>query len=45
MNTALPAAASGLVGEMYVPMDMRPAEEPDPFGDMKDHTCLQNKEL
>ena len=34
MNTALPAAASGLVGEMYVPMDMGgPAEEPDPFGD------------
>ncbi len=30
----LPAAASGLVGEMYVPMDMGgPAEEPDPFGD------------
>ena len=34
MNTALPAAASGLVGEMYVPMDMGgPAEEPDPFGE------------
>jgi len=30
----LPAAASGLVGEMYVPMDMGgPAEEPDPFGE------------
>jgi len=30
----LPAAASGLVGEMYVPMDMSgPAEEPDPFGE------------
>jgi hypothetical protein len=30
----LPSAASGLVGEMYVPMDMSgPAEEPDPFGD------------
>ena len=29
----LPAAASGLVGEMYVPMDMNMPEERDPFGD------------
>ena len=30
---ALPAAASGLVGEMYVPMDFNMPEEEDPFGD------------
>ena len=29
----LPAAASGLVGEMYVPMDFNMPEEEDPFGD------------
>ena len=29
----LPSAASGLVGEMYVPMDMEMPEERDPFGD------------
>lgn len=29
----LPAAASGLVGEMYVPMDMDIPEEKDSFGD------------
>jgi len=29
----LPAAASGLVGEMYVPMDMNMPEERDPFGE------------
>jgi len=34
MTQGVPAAASGLVGEMYVPMDYdMPAEEPDPFGD------------
>jgi hypothetical protein len=33
MNTAVPAAASGLVGEMYVPMDFNMPEEEDPFGD------------
>ena len=34
MTQGVPAAASGLVGEMYVPMDYdMPAGEPDPFGD------------